>query len=742
MGAWAVHNKESAMSRIRLVLAAVGSLIFILPLPGQQRKPVAEATVHEVLLDFVVHKRNGRIVRDLRPEEIEVFENGEQQQIRSFRLVSGREAIVRRPPAAPGKTSIPGGETRETLEPLRQVRLVCLTFDRLDPDGRRFARKAALDLIQRDDAGNVYYAVMALGGSLHILQGFTRDRALLRTAIESATAGVASLKADAVIGQREVPLIEHEGMDHEDIFAGSAGVGLAALHIRHAVADLFQYAREIEKQHEGHLIISALAAMVRALGELPGRKTILYFSHGFQLQENVSPRFRALVDSANRNHVAFYALDATGLRSAALTTANTRLLQKSAAESRSVMLEDSGGKMLGGKSAAGAGSRNMKIADTVVDSIRASARANLGTLAGETGGYLVADTNDFRRPARRILAQIYSYYELSYRPTNRDFDGTYRKIEIRVARKKAVVQSRDGYFAIPAKYAEGYSPFEVPLLLAMDRRPAPEAFGFRAAALRFEPENNGARYVVDVEIPLANLTLEPEQNGALSGGGLTLVSVIRNARGGVVRKFSRWIPLHVPAEKLDAFRAGNFTFTEQLSLAAGHYTMETAVDDQASGRRSVKRSVLVVPKATPTVQMSDVVLVRRIELVSASADVSSADPLHIGPRKVTPSLSGIVRRGIADQASLYFVVYSGAGAKDSPKVLIEIEREGEMIARTRPKLPAPDSIGRIPYIASVPLTKLLPGSYEVRVLATQSGVGVEKRTTLQVQQGPSADARK
>src|SRR5690349_4599631 len=45
--------------------------------------------VTEVYLDAVVTDKKGRQIRDLRPEEFEVFEDGVSQKITSNRLISG-----------------------------------------------------------------------------------------------------------------------------------------------------------------------------------------------------------------------------------------------------------------------------------------------------------------------------------------------------------------------------------------------------------------------------------------------------------------------------------------------------------------------------------------------------------------------------------------------------------------------------------------------------------------------------
>jgi hypothetical protein len=46
--------------------------------------PVITSTSSEVVVDFVAHDKHGAIVRDLRPEEVRVFEDDVPQQLRSL----------------------------------------------------------------------------------------------------------------------------------------------------------------------------------------------------------------------------------------------------------------------------------------------------------------------------------------------------------------------------------------------------------------------------------------------------------------------------------------------------------------------------------------------------------------------------------------------------------------------------------------------------------------------------------
>jgi VWFA-related protein len=69
----------------------------------------------------------------------------------------------------------------------------------------------------------------------------------------------------------------------------------------------------------------------------------------------------------------------------------------------------------------------------------------LKTLAENTDGIPLVDTNDFDRGLRRISDDLTSYYLLGYSSTNTKMDGGYRALKVRVTRPGVTVRARRGY---------------------------------------------------------------------------------------------------------------------------------------------------------------------------------------------------------------------------------------------------------------------------------------------------------
>src|SRR5262249_55486628 len=79
-------------------------------------------------------------------------------------------------------------------------------------------------------------------------------------------------------------------------------------------------------------------------------------------------------------------------------------------------------------------------------------------LADVTGGMFVHNMNDLGPAFAKVVDDAQNFYSLSYRPTNGDFDGKFRKIKVDLARKGYDVRYRKGYWAIPRGQAVAMTP--------------------------------------------------------------------------------------------------------------------------------------------------------------------------------------------------------------------------------------------------------------------------------------------
>jgi VWFA-related protein len=701
-----------------VLLSATAAAAAPQPPPKAEAAPVFPTGTQAVVLDVVARDKKGRTVGDLRPEEIEVLEEGRPKAITGFRFVERAPPLS---PAAPAAAApAPAAETP------RHPTLVTLVFDSLGQQGRAFARNAALDLLRADDRADLLFSVFYVGNRLRLMQQFTADRQALAAAVDRACS---VLDPRGIVPGPETTDRATEAASRADertqatgdaaTAGGGAAAGAAA---GQAAADAglasmelraVEMAQELERSQRGNGSLFALFALARQQQRLAGRKAIVYFSEGLEVPNQLEPLYRSVVSEANRANLSVYSVDARGLLTTSGNEATRRDLLKSMDTVRRQVLSRGGRAVTREDVLAG---------ELAEDAITLNVEGMLGALSESTGGRLIANSNDVRAGLDQALADLAGYYEVTYDPHLTSFDGAFRRISVKVKRPGVTVQSREGYFALPPGEGSVDFPWELPLLKALKTSPAPHDFETHASAYRFGPEGGEVRHTLVAEIPLEALAFEGR--GRTRRAHFSLLAVVRDASGAVRRHFSQDSPVEVPAKDLEALRRGNAVFSRSFALPPGRYTLELAVLDEVTKRASVRRSVLGVAPSHPGLAVSSLAVVKRTEPVPEGA-LESPDPLRNSATRIVPYVSEPTFPA-GDTVSLFLVAYpAGTGTVD---LTLEFSRDGEAVARSSVALPAPDSLGRIPYVASVPTQSLAPGRYEVSAVVKAGDGAVRERT--------------
>ncbi len=706
------------------------------PTPEQQAATTIKTVAQEVLLDVVVRDKKGKPVRDLKPEEIEVLDNGEAVGIKSFRLVEGARVV---PSAAAAPTpATPAAEATPALDPLRQIRLVSLVFERLGVDGRRLFKQAALDILKSAPEQNLYFAVFSIDQTLRLLQPFTNDRTLLKWAIERAEKGAYSQfvsQSEAVQKQlEEASTLEDSAAAAATSAGSSRGEGSGSVGQAQAQAALaqiqlrmLQFAENMQRDQKARSSIFSLLGLVKEQGRLPGRKMVLYFTEDFQASSGTAEQFRSFLSAANRANVSIYPVDARGLVTQAQNLEGDRLIGSAAGASRARQLE----RQHDSDQAGAIKPDEAKVFDTVQTALYSNVQAGLAEMAGSTGGFLIANTNDIRSPLRKAVEELTAYYEISYTPAIVNYDGHFRPIVVSVRRPEVTVQTRNGYYALPPLNDAPLFPFEIPLLDALARNPLPRVFDYRAGVQRFDPRGREVEYSVTIDVPLKDLVFVADKANGVYKVHASLIVFFKNARGEIVAKMSRDFPYSGPLDRMEAFQRGNLIQTYHLKLAAGRYSLETAVADRNAQTVSARKAVIMTPPAGRGLAISDLVLIRRIDPLEQETD--AADPLHFEGGRITPTLFDSVEGGEGRSFGFYFVVYPDAGDPAAPELRLEFLRDGRPVGQATPALPKPDKNGKIAYLTTMPGENFPPGDYQMRAIVRQGAAVTQEEKFFTVQ---------
>jgi hypothetical protein len=427
---------------------------------------------------------------------------------------------------------------------------------------------------------------------------------------------------------------------------------------------------------------------------------------------------RAVISAANRGKVSFYCIDVRGLTPTTSNGMSTGLTQTAAGigATQSTMSSSPQGAMA-----------QARETDVIQDAMAAHTQLNMAELAEDTGGFAVFSTNDFKKNMARIMEDVRTHYEISYVPTSTAYDGHFRMIKVTVNHPKLIVQTRDGYFALPDLNGSSVLPYEIAGLRALNGGTLRD-FGFQAAAIRFKPLRNGYRYEMGIDLNTADLTTNLDAQTHKARIHVTFLALIKEPSGQVVGKVSQEIDREVPEDKLDQFRRGQIIFTSPFEAASGRYTIEAAVTDPEGGRASTKRVSLIVPKpGEPAV--SGISLVRQLEALAAPRD--PGNPFEFAGGQVQPALTQTAEA--KTPTTLFFVVYpemnGGEPIAEKPQVTVQFFRDGKEVSRSAPEVGSPDEVHSIPMIISATLP---PGDYVARVTVEQAGRATRESTALHV----------
>jgi len=78
------------------------------------------------------------------------------------------------------------------------------------------------------------------------------------------------------------------------------------------------------------------------------------------------------------------------------------------------------------------------------------------------------------------------------------------------------------------------------------------------------------------------------------------------------------------------------------------------------------------------------------------------------------------------QMAFFFTAYSTSGTTTGPKLTIELRQQGRTLAQIPGEMPAPDAMGRIQYVAGLPLEQLPAGAYELKITLSEGTTTVTR----------------
>ncbi len=674
----------------------------------QKEESVVRISTNLVQVDVTVTDKNGSPIRDLRRDEIEIYQNGKKQDISNFSFIEGQNLStdeIRERSRSSGER--PAVLPPATIRPENVKRTIAVVIDDLNLSFADvyFARKAIRKFIDVQMQPGDLIAIIRTGGGIGALQQFSNDKRQLYAAIDriewnpSGNAGVGSfspLTAKQDLGDEDAQkFMEDAQQDAEDFRASVFATGT----------------------------LGAINYVVRGMADLPGRKSIMLVSQGFSLvtrgrdgfaeTNRVLEAIRYLIDGAARAAVVIYSIDPRGLVDASFSAE-----------------DDLSGRTMEEITALQS-ARSASVSDT---------HDGLRYLSEETGGFAIYNSNDISWGIRKVLDDQ-NYYLIGYVPDDDTFDpklGKYNKLAIKVLRAGARVRYRHGFYGVEdlAKVGKPKTS-EQRMLLALTSPFSANEVSLRLNALFTYDAKEGpfVRSLLHVDGSKIKVADAPDGRKAIS---FDIVAVAFGDNGVLVDQVSRTYTITLSDSAAEKLASNGFVYNFVFPIKKpGAYQMRVAIRDHGSDKIGSANQFIEIPNLKKKrLTLSGIALDNfaydDYKLIAADKSPRArrlADPISATARRV-------FKRGTV--VTYGFSVYNAKGSGKEPEGLtsqLRLLRDGKVIFEGKP-LPvsntAPDQPSGVDIAGSLSLgTEMVPGDYVMQVLVTDDRAKAKYRTASQ-----------
>jgi len=565
----------------------------------------------------------------------------------------------------------------------RRLMVLLFDFSSMQPAEQIRAKEAAIKFLTNQMTASDTVAIMVYGNELKTVQDFTSDRDLLIATIDKFRIGESSENAT----------FADEGADAQD----QSG---------QFVADETEF-----NIFNADLKLAALEDAARTLAQYPEKKALIYISSGIQKNgvDNQS-QLRATVNTAVRSNVAFYPIDARGL--SALVPGGDATQQGAA----------------GNNLYSGAGQRTLK------ENFN-NQQETLASLALDTGGKALLDSNDLTEGMRQVQKDFSSYYVLSYVSTNTALDGRYRRIQVklspRVANLRAKLDYRQGYYGPTtfAKMRDVDKEAQLSQALLSDNPVTDLPIAVEVDYFRLEKD----KYFAPISVKIPGSALAFHSKGAKQATELDFIAEVFDARGRSAATVRDTIPLKVNENVAGEVVRKSIQYDTGVTLTPGSYKLRFVARENGEGKVGTFETPFTIPdlNAEKTLKISSVVLSNQREPleqqvggVKNNKKLIAENPLIDNGQKLVPNVTRVFRTG--QNLFVYVEVYDPGIPVNLPENFrradveanLALYRSGKKVFETSPVRASRLTESRestLPVWLQFPVSQVEPGKYRCQV---------------------------
>jgi VWFA-related protein len=653
---------------------------------GEQtpQQPVFRTGINLVRVDVIVTDQRGQPVTSLTPDDFEVYEDGERQQIDSFKLVEVPTAAVA---GAEAPRPIRTAEDVETEAQRPEVRLFAILLD--DYHVRRSSsmvvRQPLIRFIRDElsphDLVALMYPLTPVGDVV-----FTRDREAVISAIERFEGRKYNYEPRNALEERYAyyPAATVEVIRNQVSLSALKGLVTYLGGVREgrkAVILVSEgYTNNLPPQLNDP--VAAMPGLNNPARRMPGADTTDPRAEAARFFNNVDilTELREVYSAANRANTAIYALDPRGLAPFEFDINEGVAMERD----------------------------RQNLRDTT-DTLR--------ILADETDGRAIVSTNDLEAGLKQIVRDLSAYYLLGYYSTRAPTDGKFHEIKVRVKKPGLQVRARKGYWAYSAEDAAKAAAAPAP-------GPAPEVERALSALaeLAQPPRSRVARTWIGLARGAGGLTRVefvwepvPPRPGEPRDPASDPARVWLIASGREPEPYFRGAVQALPASPGATLprRAAAVTF----EVPPGPLQLRLSVENASGRLLDSERRELVVPDFTgPEVQLSTPRILRALT------------PRELQAIKSDPAAVPTVAREFSRRERVLVRVEAYAPGERPPALAARLlNRRGDAMVEL-PMAP----VGGVTFETEIPLASLPAGEYLVEVSASDAAGSARQLVAFRV----------
>jgi hypothetical protein len=294
----------------------------------------------------------------------------------------------------------------------------------------------------------------------------------------------------------------------------------------------------------------------------------------------------------------------------------------------------------------------------LIDQSVATNQQVLYALARGTGGFTIFNTNDFLAGLNKIANELDQYYILGYVPPSQAHDGSYHKIDVKVARKGAQLRHRNGYYDLKAPDLLAGQP-EGKTLEQMAASSQPGQFPLLLSAPYFYSSPGVARVYISLQIPASAIDFEKDKKDFHSK--VQVLGIAYREDGAVAARFSDTVKLDMEKKDLKDFSKGPFKYQNTFNVAPGTYTLKLVLSSGGEKFAKYETPLTITPFDGKQLELGGPALsddFRPVNQLVASLDsqlLEDQTPLVFHDMEIFPQPGNHFQRG--DKVAFYVEVF-------------------------------------------------------------------------------------